>query len=487
MNTGQVAAVDLGATSGRVMLANVGAGRLDMHPVARFANTPVRLWNGTRTALHWDAPGLFAHVCDGLAAAARQADNLTAIGVDSWAVDYGLLRDGRLLSLPHHYRDERSAVGVDIVHRAFDAADLYRRNGLQFLPFNTVYQLAAEKAEGLLGLADTALLIPDLINYWLTGRAATERTNASTTGLVGLDGIWDEEVMRRIGLPENLFPEMAQPGTTLGPLLSEVRAQLGVEETVRVVSVASHDTASAVAAIPMYAESAAYISCGTWGLVGIELTSAIVNDASRAANFTNEAGADGRVRFLHNVMGLWLLSETIRQFERDGHAADLDALLDQAAAVPAPMAVFDTDDPRFLPPGDMPARITAWYREHGLPPPDSKAEMVRAILESLAAAFASNVWAAAELSGKDITTVHIVGGGSQNRLLCQLTADRLGLPLLAGPVEATALGNVLLTARTQGLVTGDLEALRGLVAAMFPPQRYAPRTRVAAAQAVGTG
>jgi rhamnulokinase len=487
MNTGQVAAVDLGATSGRVMLANVGAGRLDMHPVARFANTPVRLWNGTRTALHWDAPGLFAHVCDGLAAAARQADNLTAIGVDSWAVDYGLLRDGRLLSLPHHYRDERSAVGVDIVHRAFDAADLYRRNGLQFLPFNTVYQLAAEKAEGLLGLADTALLIPDLINYWLTGRAATERTNASTTGLVGLDGIWDEEVMRRIGLPENLFPEMAQPGTTLGPLLSEVRAQLGVEETVRVVSVASHDTASAVAAIPMHAESAAYISCGTWGLVGIELTSAIVNDASRAANFTNEAGADGRVRFLHNVMGLWLLSETIRQFERDGDAADLDALLDQAAAVPAPMAVFDTDDPRFLPPGDMPARITAWYREHGLPPPDSKAEMVRAILESLAAAFASNVWAAAELSGKDITTVHIVGGGSQNRLLCQLTADRLGLPLLAGPVEATALGNVLLTARAQGLVTGDLEALRGLVAAMFPPQRYAPRTRVAAAQAVGTG
>ena len=488
MSTGQVAAVDLGATSGRVMLANVGAGRLDMHPVARFANTPLRLWNGTRTALHWDALGLFGHVCDGLTAAARQADNLTAIGVDSWAVDYGLLRGGRLLSLPHHYRDERSAIGVDIVHREFDPADLYQRNGLQFLPFNTVYQLAAEMAEGLLGLADTALLIPDLINYWLTGRAATERTNASTTGLMGLDGTWDRPLMRRIGLPENLFPDIAEPGSTLGPLLPEMRAQLGIDDGVRVVSVASHDTASAVAAIPMHAESAAYISCGTWGLVGIELPSAIVNDASRAANFTNEGGADGRVRFLHNVMGLWLLSETIRQFERDGHATDLAALLDQAAAAPTPAAVFDTDDPRFLSPGDMPARISAWYRERGLPAPGGRPEMVRAIVESLAAAFASNVSAAAELSGKDITTVHIVGGGSQNRLLCQLTADRLGLPLLAGPVEATALGNVMLTARAQGLVTGDLEDLRALVAAMFPPQRYTPRSsRVAAAQPVVTG
>jgi rhamnulokinase len=488
MSTGQVAAVDLGATSGRVVLANVGADRLDMHPVARFANNPVRLWNGSRTALHWDIPGLYGHVCDGLTAAARQADNLTAIGVDSWAVDYGLLRNGRLLSLPRHYRDERSAAGVDIVHAEVGAADLHLRNGLQFLPFNTVYQLAAEKADGLLGLADTALLIPDLINYWLTGKAATERTNASTTGLLSLDGTWDRALMHRLNLPDTLFPGIVEPGKTLGAVLPQVRTQLGLHDRVGVVSVASHDTASAVAAIPMQPESAAYISCGTWGLVGVELSAAVVNTASRTANFTNEGGADGRVRFLHNVMGLWLLSETVRQYERDGHAVDLASLLDQAAAAPAPAAVFDTDDPRFLPPGDMPARIEAWYRERGLAPPGGRAEMVRAIVESLAAAFAANVSAAGELSGKNITTVHIVGGGSQNRLLCQLTADRLGLPLLAGPVEATALGNVLLTARAHDLITGDLESLRGLVAAMFPPQRYTPRSsHIAAARSVVTG
>jgi len=473
--SGAVAAVDLGATSGRVMLAEVGPDRLEMRAVARFANDPVSMWNGRREALHWDIAGLYRNVCDGLAAAAHDAPDLAAVGVCSWAVDYGLLRDGRLLATPHHYRDERTAHGVDLVHAELDAGELYRRNGIQFLPFNTVYQLAAEKAEGLLDVADSMLLVPDLINYWLTGVRAAERTNASTTALLGLDGSWDTELLRRLGLSTSLLPDLVEAGSIRGPVRSEVRARLGLPGGLEVVSVGSHDTASAVAAIPMRSERAAYISCGTWGLVGVELTEPVVTDAARQANFTNEVGVDGRIRFLHNVMGMWLLSETMRQFERDGAAAQLGPLLAQAAETPSPAEVFDTDDARFLPPGDMPARIAAWYTERGLPAPDGPAALVRAIVESLAAAFATAVRTASELTGVDVSEVHIVGGGSQNELLCQLTADRLGMPLLAGPVEATALGNVLLSARARGLLSGDLETLRALVATRFPMRRYEPR------------
>lgn len=474
MTIRQVAAVDLGATSGRVMLADVGPDQLDMRPVARFPNEPVRLWNGSREALHWNITGLYDHVRTGLAAAARDADHLVGIGVDSWAVDYGLLRDGRLLGQPHHYRDERTARGVELVHGELDAGELYGRNGIQFLPFNTVYQLAVERAEGLLDQADTVLLIPDLINYWLTGRVGAERTNVSTTALLGLDGGWDRELMRRLGIDARLFADLIEPGSVLAPLLPEVAAHLSAGDGVQVVSVGSHDTASAVAAIPMRPERSAYISCGTWGLVGVEVPTPVVTADSRAANFTNEIGVEGRVRFLRNVMGTWLLSETIRQYQRDGLSADLGVLLEQAAALPAPPEVFDADDPRFLPPGDVPGRISAWYTERGLPAPDGPAAMVRAIVESLAAAFAAAVATAAGLSGVDVAEVHIVGGGCLNTLLCQLTADRLGLPLLAGPVEATALGNVLLTARATGLVDGDLAALRALVNTRFRPTRYLP-------------
>ncbi|GAB04606.1 rhamnulokinase [Gordonia amarae] len=483
----QVAAIDLGATSGRVMIANISRGRLELEQVARFANDPVHLWNGRRGALHWDLPGLFGQACAGLAEAARRSDNLVGIGVDSWAVDYALLRDGRMLGLPHHYRDTRTAVGVETVHADLDPVDLYLRNGLQFLPFTTLYQLAAEKADGLLDQADSALLIPDLISYWLTGNRGTERTNASTTGLLGVNGEWDIALMRRLGLPHNLFGDLAEPGTDRGRVLPELSDRMGLPGSTRVTAVASHDTASAVAAIPMDADTAAYISCGTWGLVGVELDSPNLTRAGWKANFTNEVGADGRIRYLHNVMGLWLLSETIREYRRAGYRADLGELLAQAAEAEPAFDVFDTDDPRFLPPGDMPGRIRDWYLERGLPAPMTRPEMIRAIVESLAAAFAGSVRQAAELTGKSVETVHLVGGGCQNRLLCQLTADRLGLPVLAGPVEATALGNVLITARAHNLLDGDLEAMRTIVAKHFPPQLYAPRTRARRRTVVGAG
>ncbi|MFT4041534.1 MAG: rhamnulokinase family protein [Gordonia sp. (in: high G+C Gram-positive bacteria)] len=471
----ELVAVDLGATSGRVMLARVGAGRLEIHEVNRFANGPLPIWDGKRSALHWDVPGLFGHIRDGLAAASQQATDLIGIGIDSWAVDYGLLRDGRLLGLPFHYRDDRNHSGVNAVHEVIDPAVLYSRNGLQFLPFNTVYQLMAEKQAGTLDLAEHALLIPDLLGYWLTGQLATERTNASTTGLLGADGRWDSDLERTLGLPVGLFPDLIDPGAVLGPVLPDITTQLGLPSAVTVSAVASHDTASAVAAVPMQPESSAYISCGTWALVGVEVPNRVIAPAARAANFTNEVGADGRIRFLRNVMGLWLLSESVRQWQRDGIAVDLPSLLDEAAQAQPPAEIFDADDAAFLPPGNMPARIAHWYTDRGLPAPASPASMVRAILESLAEAFAQRVGEAASLSGTDVEVVHIVGGGSKNRLLCQLTADRLGIAVLAGPVEATAIGNVLVAARAARLIADDPEAARGLVAATFPPERFEPR------------
>ncbi|MBO0679355.1 rhamnulokinase [Mycolicibacterium sp. S2-37] len=470
--TGQLAAVDLGATSGRVMLADITLGSLDIRQVTRFANDPVWLWNRTRTAMHWDVPGLFGHICAGLAEAGRRADELVGVGIDSWAVDYGLLRDGSLLGLPFHYRDARCDDGVDAVHAVVSRPELHARNGLQFLPFNTVYQLAADTN---LDVADSALLIPDLIGYWLTGSRVTERTNASTTGLLGVDGRWDAELTRLLGFPEGLFPPLAEPGTDLGPVLPELAGRIGLDSGPRVGTVASHDTASAVVAVPMAAESAVYISCGTWALVGVELTAPVLDEAARSANFTNEIGADGRVRFLRNVMGMWLLTESIRHWERDGDHVDLTALLDAAAQCPPPVDVFDTDDAAFTAPGDMPARIAAWYTDRGLPAPTTPAETTRAVIESLAAAFADGVEAASRLSGTPADTVHIVGGGAKNRLLCQRVADLVGAPVVAGPVEATATGNLLIQARSHAMLSGDLEALRATVAAADVTERYLPQ------------
>ena len=471
--SGTVAAVDLGATSGRVMLGHVGPGELRLVPVARFPNTPVRTPDG----LHWNILELYRSIVAGLSGAAKQEPHLASIGIDSWAVDYGLLRQGRLLGAPFHYRDERTAAGVEAVHGTVPFADLYRVNGLQFLPFNTVYQLATERDAGMLDVADTALLVPDLIAHWLTGARVAEATNASTTGLVraGEPTRWDAGLLTRLGIPAAVLPPIVQPGDRIGTLLEAVAAEVGLPSSTPVTAIGSHDTASAVVAVPMTTPDAAYISCGTWGLVGVELERPVLTEASRAANFTNEGGVDGRTRFLHNVMGLWLLSESVRTWERGGETIDLPGLIAQAAAVDAPVSVFDANDPRFLAPGDLPARIAEFLIEHGRAVPQSRAEFVRCIIESLAQAFADAVHTASELSGVQVRAIHVVGGGSQNTLLCQLTADRAGIPVIAGPVEATALGNVLVQARAVGIIDGDLETLRALVARSFEPTHYEPR------------
>ena len=468
-SSGSVAAVDLGATSGRVMIGHVDHNDLSVRTVARFPNGPVSQADG----LHWNVVALYEHTISGLRTALAQEPEIRSIGIDSWAVDYGLLTNGRMLAEPFHYRDDRTAAGVADVHSLVSPEELYARNGLQFLPFNTLYQFAVDAH---LAAADTALLIPDLIAFWMTGRRVAERTNASTTGLLGVNtGEWDDELIERLSLPRRVFPELVDPGVTIGQLLPESAERIGAGRNMDVTAVGSHDTASAVVAVPAVSDDFAYISCGTWGLVGVELDSPVLTDASRAANFTNEGGVDGRVRFLHNVMGLWLLSESVRTWNAAGETIDLPALIEAAAAVTTPLPIFDANDPRFLAPGDLPARVAEWLTEHDLPAPRDLVEATRIIIESLADAFARAVHSASELCGRPVSVIHIVGGGSQNQLLCQLTADRSGLPVVAGPVEATAVGNVLIQARAQGFVSGDLESLRALVARAFVPALYRPR------------
>jgi rhamnulokinase len=467
-----LAAVDLGASSGRVVAARVGAGRLDLSEVHRFPNRPVR----TGGTLHWDVLALHAGVLDGLRAAGREAGRLDGVGIDSWAVDVGLLdADGALLGNPVHYRDARHATAVPAVHGLVGPDELYRVNGLQHLPFNTVFQLAAARDTVQWRIADRVLLIPDLLAYWLTGAEGAEVTNASTTGL--LDATtrrWSDELVERLGLPGHLLPPLRQPGERLGELLPEVLEETGLTGPVPVTAVGSHDTASAVVGVPAEGERFAYVSCGTWSLVGVELDGPVLTEDSRRAGFTNELGVDGTVRYLRNVMGLWLLQESLRTWAASGLPADLTELLSAAAQVHGFPAVVDPDDHRFLPPGDMPARIAQACADTGQTPPQSQAETVRCILDSLALAYRRTVRRAVELSGRDVDVVHLVGGGARNTLLCQLTADACGLPVVAGPVEAAALGNALVQARAGGAVDGGLPELRRLLRATQELRTYRP-------------
>jgi len=440
--TGSYGAVDLGASSGRVMLGRVEADRLELREVSRFSYRPT-VRDG---ALRWDAAFLRRSVEEGL----RGLD-VHSIGIDSWAVDYGLLDDsGELLADPVCYRDSRTDGVVEQVLSSVSAEELYGVTGIQILPINTIYQLVADP---LAQQAAHLLLIPDLVAYWLTGEIGAEHTNASTTQLLDVrNGQWATGLMDRLGIPTRLFPPLRQPGSAIAGT---------------VVAVGSHDTASAVYAVPATTDRFGYISCGTWSLVGVELDRPVLSADSLAANFTNEAGVGGTVRYLRNVMGLWLLEESLRVW-----GLDREPLLRAAAALPR-RAVIDPNSPEFLPPGDMPARITAACRATGQPVPSDPAEIVRCVLDSLAAAYRDALLDAQRLSGKEIDVVHIVGGGSRNELLCQLTADACEMPVLAGPVEATALGNLLAQA--------GIPDPRRLVAATQEIRRYDPSRLAASA------
>ncbi len=466
------AAIDIGASSGRVVAGRFRDGSVELDVVHRFPNGATEV-DGH---LHWDLSGLFEQVLVGLTALAEHYPDVVSLGIDTWAVDYGLIDgDGRLLAEPVAYRDSRTDAVVDDVHARVDPQRLYTVTGLQFLPFNTVYQLAAEQRGPLWSRATHAVLLPDLLAYWLTGRLATETTNASTTGLLDArTRTFSAELFETLDLPTSLFPPLVEAGTGLGLLRPEVSARTGLPTTTTVVAVGSHDTASAVVGVPATQPDFAYISCGTWSLVGLELDQPVLSEASRAANFTNEGGLDGLVRFLRNLGGLWLLQESLRTWREAGEPCDQAEVLAAAAALPAGGPVIDVDAANLITPGDMPSRIRAAGQAQGQPLADGPAAVVRCILDSLATAYAATITQAERIADQRVSAVHIVGGGSQNTLLCQLTADLSGRTVLAGPVEATALGNLAVQARTAGLLPADLDDLRLMLGRQLELTTYAP-------------
>ena len=484
-----MAAVDLGASGGRVIAGRVSGSGVELREVSRFPNEPV-LAGGT---LHWDILGLYRSVCAGLSAAASTFP-LASAGIDTWGVDYGLLdAAGALVGNPVHYRDSRT----DGVTVPVSAETLYAVTGIQHLPINTIYQLAAAAGTPALSAARTLLLIPDLLAYWLTGSVGVEVTNASTTGLLDVaTRTWAVGLIEQAGMPAGIFPPLRQPGDLIG-LITAGRTGVGAgdgargqgafvgggAEPVPLVAVGSHDTASAVVAVPASGPHFAYISSGTWSLVGMELARPVLTEQSRLANFTNEAGIDGTVRYLRNVTGLWLLQECLRSWgvsaesgagPAAGPGLDLDSLLGAAAREKPLQFVIDADDPVFMPPGDMPARICAWLAARDLPAPSGPAQLVRCIMDSLALAYRRALLAAQSLSGQHADVVHIVGGGSRNDLLCQLTADATGLPVVAGPAEATALGNVLVQARAVGAAPPTLPGMRAILRSGLALRTFSP-------------
>jgi len=461
-------AVDLGAESGRVVLGRLDGGRLTLEETHRFPNVPVRLPDG----LHWDVLRIFGDVREGLAKAAGQR-RIEGVGVDSWGVDFGLLdRDGALVSNPYHYRDPRTEGMMERAEKKVSKEEIYRTTGIQFMPINTLYQLLAMRESPLLEAAQTLLLIPDLINFWLTGENSCERTNATTTQLLDLEtGEWSHDLLKRMDLPAHVFQPVIPPATELGPLLPEVAEEVGA--SLPVLTVASHDTASAVVAVPADGEDFAYISSGTWSLVGVELPGPVVSGGALEANFTNEGGFGDTTRFLKNVMGLWLLQECRGTWGGEGRDYSYDELTQLAEGAPAAGPLVDPDHPAFLAPGAMPSRIRRFCECTGQRPPEGPAEVARCVFESLALKYRYVIEQAENLTGREVRKVHVVGGGSQNALLCQLTADAAGLPVVAGPVEATAIGNVMAQAFARGRV-GSLGGVRTVVRRSFETTTYEP-------------
>lgn len=462
------AAVDLGASSGRVVAGVVDAGCVTLDVVHRFANG-VHDIDGH---LRWDFTSLCGDVLTGLAALAARYPQVESIGVDTWGVDYGLLDDdGNLLAEPVAYRDERTTAVVDDVHMRIPRDELFAITGLQFVPFNTIYQLAAEQRGPWWEKAAHVVLVPDLIAFHLTGELRTEATNASTTGLVDVrTGDWSGVLLERVDVPPAMLPPIEQPGAVRGRVRPDLCRGLGLSPATVVTTVGSHDTASAVVGVPATSTRFAYVSSGTWSLVGLELAAPVLTDRARVANFSNELGVDGRARFLRNTGGLWLLQESLRTWREQGHDIDLLALLAEATRLPGAGPVIDVDDPAFVAPGDIPARI-ARVAGCDLATP---AHTVRCIVDSLASAYAATVEQASEIAGRRVDVLHVVGGGSRNDMLCRATAQLVRVPVLAGPAEATALGNVLVQARAHGAAPGTLEEMRAQVARHVALRRYEP-------------
>lgn len=467
-------AIDLGAESGRLMLGTLHEGLLSLKEVHRFPTGATRAGE----ALHWDIPRLFGEVTTGLRKAAALGLPIASVSTDSWGVDYLLLRaDGSLIEPTFHYRDARTARGVEAAHARVTWPEIFAESGLQFMPLNTLYQLAAETPERL-GAAACLLLIGDGFNHFLSGVASAEVTLASTSMLYNpRTRGWSATLLGRLGLPARLFPEILPAGTRLGPLRAALVAETGLSG-VEVVATCSHDTGAAVAAVPAEGDGWAYLSSGTWSLMGMERPEPVITDRARELNFTNEIGFGNTVRLLKNISGLWLVQECRRAWAADGREYDYATLAARAAEAPPFVTLINPADARFLAPDDMPARIAAWCRDHGEPVPASDGALVRSIFESLALLYRRTREQLEQITGESIRRLHIVGGGSQNALLNQFAADALQVPVLAGPVEATAAGNLLVQAQALGRLASLAEARR-VVRDSFEMRRFEPREAAA--------
>ncbi len=472
-DTQQFLAFDLGAESGRGVLGSFDGERLKLDELHRFPNGGVRVLN----SLHWDVLRLWSEMKGTLSLCAQQGIDLMGIGLDTWGVDFALIgKDGTLLGQPYHYRDGRTDGMLEEAFRRLPRAELFARSGGQFLQINTLYQLLSMVVHKspLLEVAETFLMIPDLFNFWLTGRKVCEFTDATTTQFYDpRQRGWSKEICDGLGLPFHILPEIVQPGTQLGTLLPSVAEETGLSQ-VPVIAPACHDTGSAVAAVPARGEDWAYISSGTWSLMGIEVPEPIITDQALDLNFTNEGGVNNTFRFLKNIMGLWLVQECRRTWAREGDDMSYDQLTQIAVSAKSFVALIDPDENTFLPAGDMPLRIVEYCKRTGQTPPSSKGEMVRCALESLALKYR---WVLEKLEavwGRAISVIHIVGGGTQNKLLCQFTADATGLPVIAGPIEATAIGNIMVQVIARGLIRSISEA-REVIRRSFDVVTYEPQ------------
>ena len=475
MNALNVLGIDLGASSGRAMLGTLEGKKLTIREIHRFLNEPVTLCG----RFVWDMPRLFHEIKQALLKLSKSGETVDAIGIDTWGVDFGLLdKNGHLLSLPVHYRDARTNGIPEKVRAIIPDGELFARTGIAFNSFNTLYQLCAMKEEGdpALESAQDLLFLPDLLAYFLTGRKGTEYTIASTSQLLNpFTRDWDRELMEKLGIPAHIFGEVKLPGTVRGTLLPEIAKECGVAE-IPVIAIGGHDTASAVAAVPAQEKDFAYISSGTWSLLGAEVQKPLCTEGVMKANYTNEGGVDGSIRLLKNIMGLWIIQECKREWDRRGSETSFGELVELSMQAPAFKAILDVDDPCFLAPGDMPARIQAYCAKSGQPVPEGKGEISRVIYESLALKYR---WAIERLEEdmlkKPIEALHIVGGGSKNALLNRFTAEAIKRPVIAGPDEGTIIGNLLVQAQALGAISGIRE-LREVVENSFPTKTFLPET-----------
>ena len=467
----KVLSFDFGASSGRAMLAELSEKKIVMTEIHRFSNDPVMM-NGR---MYWDVLRLFFEIKSGITKALA-AGGFDAIGIDTWGVDFGLIdKRGRLIGNPVHYRDIRTEKTPEEVFQLIPKEELYQRTGSQFLRINTLYQLMYLKNHEpeQLELAEKLLLMPDLFGYLLTGEIHAEASIVSTTNLFDpKKRDWDMALIRRLGLPESLFPAVIKAGEIYGYLTDEICEELGCQK-VPVVAVCGHDTASAVVATPSTDDDFVYISCGTWSLFGIELPEPVISEKAAAANFTNEGGYKDTVRFLKNIMGLWLIQESRRQWKREGTEVGFDQLEKEALAAKPFVSFIDVDDPSFETAGNLPKRVQEYCRRTGQPVPETRGEIMRCIYQSLAMKYKYTFRNLCEIGQKNFRRINILGGGIKDTLLCRMTADACGAEVLAGPTEATVMGNIAVAYAALGEIK-DFGEIRQVISDSTDLKRYLP-------------